>query len=73
MDIINEYYFPIIVHTYCRLKLIKRCGKFSVKNLKVVSAIYLLVWFLNKGTCETREKVFYFTSKVFLGLEKIKF
>ena len=35
------------------------------ESLKVVSAIFLLVWFLslNESTCQTRKNVFYFTSK----------
>ena len=43
--------------------------------LKVLSAIFLLVCFvcLKKSTCETRKKVFYFTSKVLFVLEIIKF
>ena len=43
--------------------------------LKVVSAKFLLVCFLSlsESTCQTRRKIFYFTSKVLLVLEKIKF
>ena len=43
--------------------------------LKVVSATFLLVCFLdrNKSTCETRKNVFYFTSKTLFVLEIIKF
>lgn len=32
MDIINEYYFPIIVHTYCRLKLIVKIFSKKLKG-----------------------------------------
>ena len=44
-------------------------------TLKVVSAIFLLVYFLRlkESTCETRENVFYFISKVLFVLEIIKF
>ena len=43
--------------------------------LKVVSAIFLLVCFvcLIESTCETRKKVFHFTSKALFVLEIIKF
>ena len=43
--------------------------------LKVGSATFLLVCFLslNESTCQTRKNVFYFTSKAFFILEKIKF
>ena len=43
--------------------------------LKVVSATFLLVCFvsLKESTCETKEKYFYFTSKAFFVLGKIKF
>ena len=49
--------------------------KQSQNFLKVVSATYLLVCFLSRkeSTCETRKNVFYFTSKAFFVLEKIKF
>ena len=44
-------------------------------NLKVVSATFLLVCFLdlNESTCQTRENDFYFISKALFVLEKIKF
>ena len=44
-------------------------------NLKVVSATFVLVYFLslNKSTCQIRKKAFYFTSKALFILEKIKF
>ena len=43
--------------------------------LKVVSATFMLVYFLslNKSTCQTRKNVFHFTSKALFVLEKIKF
>ena len=43
--------------------------------LKVVSAIFELVCLLslNETTCQTRKNVFYFTSKAFVVLAKIKF
>ena len=42
--------------------------------LKVVSTKFLLVYFLDlkESTCETRENVFYFTSKALFFLELIK-
>ena len=45
------------------------------KNLKVVSATFLLVSFLsvNESTYQTRKSVFYFNSKALSVLEKIKF
>ena len=44
-------------------------------TLKVVSATFVLVYFLslNESTCQTRKNVFYFTSKALFVLEKIKF
>ena len=47
----------------------------NLYNLKVVSATFLLVCFLdlNESTCQTRENVFHFTSKALFVLEKIKF
>ena len=49
--------------------------KFVNYILKVVSATFLLVCFvcLKGCTCETRENIFYFTSKAFFVLEIIKF
>ena len=46
-----------------------------VDFLKVVSATFLPVCFLslNESSCQTRKNVFYFTSKAFFVLEKIKF
>ena len=43
--------------------------------LKVVSATFLLVYFvsLTEGTCETKKNVFYFTLKALFILEIIKF
>ena len=45
------------------------------ENLKVASTTFLLVSFLsvNESTYQTRESVFYFTSKTLFALEKIKF
>ena len=42
---------------------------------KVVSATFLLVYFLSlkESTCEARKNVFYFTSKALSVLEKIEF
>ena len=39
----------------------------NLKELKVVSPKFLLVWlvFLTERTCETRKDVFYFTRKLF--------
>ena len=47
----------------------------NAASLKVVSATFLLVCFvcLKKSTCETRNDVFYFTSKTLFVLEIIKF
>ena len=44
-------------------------------NLKVVSATFLLVYFLcpNESTCETRKNDFHFTSKTLFIPEIIKF
>ena len=44
-------------------------------SLKIVFATFLLVCFesLKESTCETRENVFYFTSKALFVLEIIKF
>ena len=44
-------------------------------TLKVVSDTFLVVCFLSlkESTCETRKNVFYFTSKAFFVLDKIKF
>ena len=49
-------------------------SKFKFLALKVVSATFLLVSFLNlnKSTCQTWESVFYFTSKALFVLEKFK-
>ena len=45
------------------------------KDLKVVSATFVLVFFLslNESTCQTMKSVFYFTSKALFILEKIIF
>ena len=42
--------------------------------LKVVSATFLLVCFLNLNeiTCQNRKNAFYFTLKALFGLEEIK-
>ena len=46
----------------------------SYNSLKVVTATFLLVYFVCKeSTCETRENVFYFTSKALFILEIIEF
>ena len=47
----------------------------EVKSLKVVSATFLLVYFLSvkESTCKTRKNVFYFTSKALFVLQIIKF
>ena len=56
---------------YPRFSKISKIGE----HLKVVSATFLLVCFvcLKESTHETRKNVFYFTSKVLLILEIIKF
>ena len=48
---------------------------FYSSALKVVFATFLLVCFfsLNENTCQTSKNAFYFTSKAFFILEKIKF
>ena len=63
-----------------RFVSLKLCVRFFIFDsvpflLKVVSATFLLVCFLdlNESPCQTRENVFYFTSKTFFVLEKIKF
>ena len=58
--------------------LLKACKPFNfeLRNpLKVVSTTFVLVCFLslNESTFQTRENVFYFTSKALFVLEKIKF
>ena len=47
----------------------------SFHFLKVVSATFVLVYFLSlkESTCQTRKNVFYFTSKALFVLKKIKF
>ena len=47
----------------------------SMEPLKIVSATFLLVYFvsLKESTCETRKNVFYFTLKAIFVLEIIKF
>ena len=47
----------------------------TTKNLKVVSATFLLVSIvcLKESTCETRKMDFYYTSKALFVLEIIKF
>ena len=47
----------------------------SLQNLKVVSATFLLVYFvcLKESICETRRNAFYFTSKALLVFEIITF
>ena len=49
--------------------------KVFLKELKVVSATFLLVCFvcLKESTCETKKTVFYFTLKALFVLEVIKF
>ena len=48
---------------------------YKIYDLKFVSATLLLVCFvcLKESTCETRENIFYFTSKALFVLEIIKF
>ena len=57
------------------LKKTKEMLKQSGKQLKVVSATFVLVCFLslNESTSQTKKKKIYFTSKVLFILEKIKF
>ena len=57
------------------LKKTKEMLKQSGKQLKVVSATFVLVCFLslNESTSQTKKKNFYFTWKVLFILEKIKF
>ena len=70
-----EYHLSWHIASY--FSNMSRCRdySFSVDTLRVVSATFLLVCFLvlNKSTCQTRENVFYFTSKAHFVLEKIKF
>ena len=60
-----------------RCQFLQKKESFGKKEifLKVVSATFLLVYFLslNENTCQTRKNAFYFTSKVLFVLEKIKF
>ena len=48
---------------------------YNFRNLKVVSATFLLVCFvcLKESTCETKKNVFYFALKALFILEIIKF
>ena len=48
---------------------------YIILSFKVVSATFLPVCFLdlNERTCQTREDVYYLTSKALFVLEKIKF
>ena len=69
------YNFQRIISSYL-LNFSKIFRKGVIINLlKVVSAIFVLVYFLslNESTCQTRKNVFYFTSKALFVLEKIKF
>ena len=59
-----------------KVKITNNCFNFiGDKSLKVVSATFLLVYFvcLKGRTCETRKNVLYFTSKALFFLEIIKF
>ena len=66
---------PAVVLKNCLPELSYMPAELFNMSLKVLSATFLLVCFLdlNKSTCQTREKVFYFTSKTLFVLEKIKF
>ena len=68
------YNFQRIISSYLNFSKIFRKGVI-INLLKVVSAIFVLVYFLslNESTCQTRKNVFYFTSKALFILEKIKF
>ena len=68
------YNFQRIISSYLNFSKIFRKGVI-INLLKVVSAIFVLVYFLslNESTCQTRKNVFYFTSKALFVLEKIKF
>ena len=56
-----------------KIKAYKRC--LLIVDLKVVSATFMLVYFLNlnESPCQTRKNAFYFTSKALFILKKIKF
>ena len=68
------YNFQRIISSYLNFSKIFRKGVI-INLLKVVSAMFVLVYFLslNESTCQTRKNVFYFTSKAIFVLEKIKF
>ena len=68
------YNFQRIISSYLNFSKIFRKGVI-INLLKVVSAIFVLVYFLslNESTCQTRKNVFYFTSKALFVLKKIKF
>ena len=68
------YNFQRIISSYLNFSKIFRKGVI-INLLKVVSAIFVLVYFLslNESTCQTRKNVFYFTSRALFVLEKIKF
>ena len=68
------YNFQRIISSYLNFSKIFRKGVI-INLLKVVSAMFVLVYFLslNESTCQTRKNVFYFTSKALFVLKKIKF
>ena len=68
------YNFQRIISSYLNFSKIFRKGVI-INLLKVVSAIFVLVYFLslNESTCHTRKNAFYFTSKALFIFEKIKF
>ena len=68
------YNFQRIISSYLNFSKIFRKGVI-INLLKVVSAMFVLVYFLslNESTCQTRKNVFYFTSKALFVLEKVKF
>ena len=69
------YLFLLFILRVYQILVIVRIRLQKFLFLKVVSAKFLLVCFLSlsESTCQTRKKIFYFTSKVLLVLEKIKF
>ena len=60
---------------HCMIAAISTSVCLRLHILKVISATFLLVYFLslNNSTFQTRKNVFYFTAEALFVLEKIKF
>ena len=77
LDGTTEFSISIFIRFYFKKYFgVKMLFKIQVSYiLKVVSATFVLVYFLNlnESTCQTKKNVFYFSSKAFFVLEKINF